>query len=116
LGQKEGKLYLVELFVQGEGWKPFRPAEAHRGVVNSYDDAVRLGLYAILKRIEDSEDRKKYGSRAGDIVGVRITETSEGQPAPLPYEAKNIQWNDHKWKFFRRGNVLMLYKSWSWPD
>ena len=110
------KLYRVELFLQGEGWQPYDAVLNHSGVVDSYDDGLKLGLFAILKCMEKHPDKARYGSRRGDVVALRIVETDSGKAQPIPDEAARLDWRDHKHKFFKRGNAYTLYKSWSWPD
>jgi len=112
---KEG-IYVVELFAQGKGWKPYHTMFSHTGFVKSFDDALRLGLYAILQKMQESKDASRYGSRVGDVVAMKITAADSGQVQQIPPEAKALDWKEHKHRFFKRGNVFTLYKSWSWPD
>ena len=109
------KAYIVELFIQGQGWKKVHEIYPHKGIVETYEDALKLGLYLILEKMKEKEN-KTYGTSQGDIVGIKITETENQKPEEIPEEAKKIKWKEHKHKFYNRGKAHMLYKTWSWPD
>jgi len=107
-------LYRIEVFVQGRGWRPLTEVHRYGGPTSSYQDAVKLALAAILDRMGHAGEN--YGSKLGDLVGFRISETHEGVAQELPPESLTIEWDNYKHLFYRRGDVFILYKSWSWPD
>ena len=107
--------YRVELFIQGRGWRNVGELYPHSGVVKTREEALKLGLYLILKKMQEREG-EPYGATEGDIVGIKITEEQNQKPEKIPEEAEKIEWNDHKHRFYNRGKAYMLYKTWSWPD
>ncbi|HID05303.1 MAG TPA: hypothetical protein EYP20_05810 [Aigarchaeota archaeon] len=107
------KSYHVHLFVQGRGWRVLREVYSHSGVLASFEEARKLALYVILVMMKRAGH--PYGSREGDVVGFRV-EDSEEEPEHLPEEARQVDWEEHKHRFFKRGEAYMMYKTWSWPD
>ncbi|MCS7094814.1 MAG: hypothetical protein NZ988_03270 [Thaumarchaeota archaeon] len=104
--------YRIILFVQGRGWVPSDEVSDLPRCFADRESAVDHAASLIASAISSAS--WPYGSRAGDVVAFKVTEEEgvcEEQAPRTPY-----RFSDLRYRFFRRGEVYSLYKSWSWPD
>ncbi|MCS7117858.1 MAG: hypothetical protein NZ957_03630 [Thaumarchaeota archaeon] len=104
--------YRVYLFVQGRGWVPSYEVTDLPRCFPDRESALDHAASFIASAASSAS--WPYGSRAGDAVAFKVTEEDGACEGRVPRAPRTF--SELRYRFFRRGEVYALYKSWSWPD